>query len=68
VGKPIPNHFTISVMNSELYNRSDLHQYYAEKHRDLPGPAPREVPASMKHRFATYEEYEEAMHDFLNGN
>jgi len=55
-------------MKSELYNRSVFHQYYDEKHRDLPGPAPREVPASMKNRFATYEEYEEAMHDFLNGN
>jgi hypothetical protein len=54
-------------MNSELYNRSDLHQYYAEKQRDLPGTATREVPANMRDRFATYEEYEEAMHDFLNG-
>jgi hypothetical protein len=55
-------------MNSELYNRSDLHQYYAEKQRDLPGPATSyEVPASMKERFATYEEYQEALHDFLNG-
>lgn len=54
-------------MKSELYNRSDLHQYCAEKQRDLPGPAPREVPASMRYRFATYEEYQEAMHDFLNG-
>jgi hypothetical protein len=54
-------------MNSELYNRSDLHQYYAEKQRDLPGPAPREVPDSMKSRYATYEEYQEALGDFLNG-
>jgi hypothetical protein len=54
-------------MKSELYNRSDLHQYYDQKHRDLPGSAPREVPASMKDRYSTYEEYQEAMHDFLNG-
>ena len=37
--------------------------------RDLPTPQPstRQVPARFADRFATYEEYEEAMADFLNG-
>ena len=30
-------------------------------------PAKKEVPANMRHRYSTYEEYEEALHDFLNG-
>jgi hypothetical protein len=30
-------------------------------------PAPREVPAHWRHRFATYEEYEEAIGEMLNG-
>ena len=30
-------------------------------------PAKKEVPASMRHRYSTYEEYQEALHDFLNG-
>ena len=30
-------------------------------------PAKKEVPANMRDRYSTYEEYEEALHDFLNG-
>ena len=30
-------------------------------------PAKKEVPASMRDRYSSYEEYEEALHDFLNG-
>ena len=30
-------------------------------------PAKKEVPANMRHRYSTYEEYEEALYDFLNG-
>ena len=39
------------------------------KGRDLPEaqPSTRQVPARFADRFATYEEYEEAMADFLNG-
>ena len=45
-------------------------QYLLEKGRDLPKPQPATgvVPAMFADRFATYEEYREAMHDFLNGN
>jgi len=39
------------------------------KGRDLPEaqPSTRQVPARFADRFATFEEYEEAMADFLNG-
>ena len=39
------------------------------KGRDLPTAtkSDRQVPARFADRFATYEEYEEAMADFLNG-
>lgn len=30
-------------------------------------PAKKEVPANMRDRYSTYEEYEEALYDFLNG-
>ena len=30
-------------------------------------PAKKEVPANMRDRYSSYEEYEEALHDFLNG-
>ena len=38
--------------------------------RDLPKAQPEtgEIPARFRDRFATFEEYSEAMADFLNGN
>ena len=30
-------------------------------------PAKKEVPANMRDRYSSYEEYEEALHNFLNG-
>ena len=30
-------------------------------------PAQKEVPDNMKDRYSSYEEYQEALHDFLNG-
>ena len=40
------------------------------KGRDLPKAQPEtgEIPARFRDRFATFEEYSEAMADFLNGN
>ena len=40
------------------------------KGRDLPKaqPSTGEIPARFRDRFATFEEYQEAMADFLNGN
>ena len=44
-------------------------QQILAKGRDLPErqPETRQVPARFADRFATYEEYSEAMADFLNG-
>ena len=44
-------------------------QQILAKGRDLPEaqPSTRQVPARFADRFATFEEYEEAMADFLNG-
>ena len=43
--------------------------YILSKGRDLPErqPETRQVPARFADRFATFEEYQEAMADFLNG-
>jgi len=44
-------------------------QQILAKGRDLPKAQPetRQVPARFADRFATFEEYQEAMADFLNG-
>jgi len=44
-------------------------QQIIAKGRDLPKaqPSTGEVPDRFKDRFATFEEYQEAMADFLNG-
>jgi hypothetical protein len=31
-------------------------------------PAKKQVPAHLQDRYSSYEEYQEAIHDFLNGN
>jgi hypothetical protein len=45
-------------------------QQILAKGRDLPKaqPSTGKVPARFADRFATFEEYQEAMADFLNGN
>jgi len=45
-------------------------QQILSKGRDLPKtqPSTGQVPDRFKDRFATFEEYSEAMADFLNGN
>ena len=58
------------------YNRfmNKTHNVYEQqilaKGRDLPKaqPSTGKVPARFADRFATFEEYQEAMADFLNGN
>lgn len=35
---------------------------------DCRKPAPKEVPAHLRDRFPTYEAYQEALADFINGN
>ena len=43
--------------------------YILSKGRDLPESQPEtnKVPVRFRDRFATFEEYQEAMADFLNG-
>ena len=57
----------IGLMNKTTSNPYEI-QILA-KGRDLPvtQPSTRQIPARFADRFATYEEYEEAMADFLNG-
>ena len=52
------------------YNPNVYEQQILAKGRDLPKaqPATGKVPAMFADRFATYDEYQEAMADFLNGN
>ena len=40
---------------------------YEEAARSVPRPQLTEVPARLRDRYATVEEYREAIHDFLNG-
>ena len=51
------------------YNPNVYEQYILSKGRDLPAPAKFDgkVPARFADRFKTYDEYQEAMADFLNG-
>ena len=55
------------MMNKETNN--PYAAYILSKARDLPTAQPcnRQVPARFADRFSTFEEYEEAMSDFLNG-
>ena len=56
-----------------VYMMNQTNNPYAQqilaKGRDLPKaqPSTGKVPDRFKDRFATYEEYQEAMADFLNG-
>ena len=59
------------VHNSHM-NKTTSNPYEIQilsKGRDLPTAtkSDRKVPARFADRFATYQEYEEAMADFLNG-
>ena len=40
---------------------------YEEAARDVPRYKLTEVPSRLRDRYATVEEYREAIHDFLNG-
>ena len=53
----------------QRFTSNPYEQQILAKGRDLPPaqPATRKVPARFADRFATYEEYQEAMADFLNG-
>jgi len=53
----------------QRFTSNPYEQQILAKGRDLPErqPETRKVPARFADRFATYEEYQEAMADFLNG-
>jgi hypothetical protein len=42
--------------------------YSLSEIRQAPKVVDKRVPAGMRDRYSTYEEYREAIHDFLNGN
>ena len=42
-------------------------QIYAKGRDYVPTPAPKVVPAHLQDRYATWEEYQEAIYDMLNG-
>jgi hypothetical protein len=42
--------------------------YSLSEIRQIPAPADKRVPAHLRDRYSTYEEYRDAIHDFLNGN
>ena len=52
------------------FTSNPYEQQILAKGRDLPKaqPATGKVPAMFADRFDTFEEYQEAMADFLNGN
>ena len=59
--------YGVTMMNNKSNN--PYAQQILAKGRDLPKAtvSDRKVPARFADRFATYEEYAEAMADFLNG-
>ena len=53
-------------MTNNPYVQHLVQKGYTEAELRRPVARP-EVPANMRHIYATYEEYKEALHDFLNG-
>jgi hypothetical protein len=57
------------MKNSNPYVQTLLEKgYTVSEIRQTATPADKRVPAHMRDRFPTYETYQEALHDFLNGN
>ena len=64
-----PEHFPNRLINKIMQNNY-LTDYIESKGftvQECRRPAKKEVPANMRDRYSSYEEYEEALHDFLNG-
>jgi hypothetical protein len=53
-------------MTNNPYVQHLMQKGYSEKELQHPIARP-EVPADMRHIYKTYDEYREALHDFLNG-
>ena len=56
-----------TMTNSNPYVANLMAKGYTEAELRKPVARP-EVPANMRHIYKTYDEYREALHDFLNGN
>jgi hypothetical protein len=55
-------------MRNTNHNQNPYTAQVLAKGRDLPKAKPiTEVPENLRDRFSTVEEYQEALHDFLNG-
>ena len=54
------------MTNSNPYVANLMAKGYTEAELRKPVSRP-EVPADMRHIYKTYDEYREALHDFLNG-
>jgi hypothetical protein len=54
------------MSHSNPYVQTLLEKGYTERELRKPVARP-EVPANMKHLYATYAEYEAAIHEMLNG-
>ena len=54
------------MTHSNPYVANLMQKGYTEAELRKP-VARKEVPANMRHIYATYDEYREALHDFLNG-
>ena len=71
VAQPDPQSVRPCAYNVYMTNTHNVYeQQILAKGRDLPKaqPSTGKVPARFADRFATYEEYQEAIADFLNGN
>jgi len=55
------------MTHSNPYVANLMQKGYTERELRRPVSRP-EVPANMRHIYKTYDEYREALHDFLSGN
>jgi len=57
-----------TMTNSNPYVQTLIEKgYTAAEIRQTATPSDKRVPAWLRDRYATYEEYQDAIHDFLNG-
>lgn len=60
--------------NKVMKNLNCYEEYLVQKGytlaeiRQAPSVADKRVPANLRDRYDTYEQYQEAIYDFLNGN
>jgi hypothetical protein len=64
--KPFQTFFSQTTMTNNPYVQQLMQKGYTEAELRKPVARP-EVPANMRDIYKTYDEYREALHDFLNG-